>query len=150
MNRIKPGQLANALGITTDALRKQRMRDTSPYEYEVIEGRVLYDLDTLPQVVRDNIVKTTTKKTRESHYDIKSPRYWNSISKVNDRKIRNRKRSIEAEVKDRLALEHEKRITKQEHKPKKVYAYFINCNNVRPNWQPINQPEKKKDKFGYY
>ena len=60
------------------------------------------------------------------------------------------KRSIEAEVKDRLALEHEKRITKQKHKPKKVYAYFINCNNVRPNWQPINQPEKKKDKFGYY
>jgi hypothetical protein len=54
VNRIKPGQLANALGITTDALRKQRMRDTSPYEYEVIEGRVLYDLDTLPQGVRDN------------------------------------------------------------------------------------------------
>ena len=52
VNRIKPGQLANALGITTDALRKQRMRDTSPYEYEVIEGRVLYDLDTLPQGVR--------------------------------------------------------------------------------------------------
>ncbi len=127
MNRIKPGQLANALGITTDALRKQRMRDTSPYEYEVIEGRVLYDLDTLPQGVRDNIVKITEYI-----------------------KIRNRKRSIEAEVKDRLALEHEKRITKQEHKPKKVYAYFINCNNVRPNWQPINQPEKKKDKFGYY
>ena len=91
MNRIKPGQLANALGITTDALRKQRMRDTSPYEYEVIEGRVLYDLDTLPQGVRDNIVKSTTKKTRESHYNIKSPRYWNSIGKVNDKKIRNRK-----------------------------------------------------------
>ena len=141
MNRIKPGQLANALGITTDALRKQRMRDTSPYEYEVIEGRVLYDLDTLPQGVRDNIVKSTTKKTRESHYNIKSPRYWNSIGKVNDKKIRNRKRSIEAEVKDRLALEHEKRITKQEHKPNKVYAYFINCNNVRANCQPINQPE---------
>ncbi|SVE46686.1 uncharacterized protein METZ01_LOCUS499540 [marine metagenome] len=29
MNRIKPSVLANALGISTDALRKQRIRDTS-------------------------------------------------------------------------------------------------------------------------
>lgn len=77
--KIKTAQLSRALGISTDALRKQRIRDKSPYEYEVIEGRVFYNYDTLPQSVRDNIDKFTTKKTKQNHYDIKSPRYWNSI-----------------------------------------------------------------------
>ena len=67
MNKFtKPGELAKVLGITTDALRKQRMRDTSPYEYEVIEGRVLYLTNTLPPSVRDNIEKNTTKKSNKN------------------------------------------------------------------------------------
>ena len=84
MKYAKPRQLADAISVTTDALRKQRERGTSPYEYEVIEGRVLYDFITLPSSVRDNIEKNTTKRTKQNHYDIRSPRYWSSIGKIND------------------------------------------------------------------
>ena len=73
MKYVKPRQLADAISVTADALRKQRERGTSPYEYEVIEGRVLYDFITLPPSVRENIEKNTTKRTREKHYDIKDP-----------------------------------------------------------------------------
>ena len=73
MNKFtKPGPLAKVLGITTDALRKQRERGSSPYEYEVIEGRVMDHADLLPPSVRENIEKITAKKTRQSHYDILS------------------------------------------------------------------------------
>ena len=75
MNRIKPTVLANVLGISTDALRKQRIRDTSPYEYEVIEGRVFYDLDSLPPSVRDNIEKNTTKNILIPTSKMKSKRF---------------------------------------------------------------------------
>ena len=73
--KVRPSILAKALGISTDALSKQRKRDTSPYEYEVIEGRVFYESDTFPPSVRDNIEKLTTKPTKQNPYDIKSPRY---------------------------------------------------------------------------
>ena len=151
MNRIKPTVLANVLGISTDALRKQRIRDTSPYEYEVIEGRVFYDLDSLPPSVRDNIEKNTTKKTKQNHYDIKSLRYWNSIGRRNEQRIRNKNKRIEAEVQDRLAVERAKQ-TKPHEPPKlkKQYAYFIDCTNVRPNWQPLDRLNKKKKIESYY
>ena len=127
MNKFtKPGELARVLGLTTDALRKQRIRGSSPYEYEVIEGRVLYLTASLPPSVSDNIVKTTTK--------------------VNDRKIRNRARSIEAEVKDRLAIEQEKRLTKHEHKSKKVYAYFCDPFTSTNYWNSIKDYERSKQK----
>ena len=58
MKYVKPRQLADAISVTTDALRKQRERGTSPYEYEVIEGRVLYDFITLPPSVRENFELT--------------------------------------------------------------------------------------------
>ena len=32
--KIKPAQLSRVLGISTDALRKQRIRDKSPYEID--------------------------------------------------------------------------------------------------------------------
>ena len=53
--KVRPSILAKALGISTDALSKQRKRDTSPYEYEVIEGRVFYDTDSMAPSVRENI-----------------------------------------------------------------------------------------------
>lgn len=147
MNKFnKPGVLAKVLGISTDALRKQRIRDSSPYEYEVIEGRVLYLTDTFPPSVRDNIVKITTKKTRQTHEEIKSPRYWNSIGKVNDRKKRNRKRSIEAEVQDRLSEERARSIKRHEPINKKVYARWVNPYEQGNYWRSIEDYEQSKRK----
>ncbi len=62
MKYAKPRQLADAISVTTDALRKQRERGTSPYEYEVIEGRVLYHFITLPPSVRNNIERQNTNQ----------------------------------------------------------------------------------------
>ena len=144
--RIKPSQLANVLGITTDALRKQRIRGKSPYEFDVIEGRVFYDYATLPPSVRENIDKTTTKKTKQSHYDIKDPRYWNSIGKRNELKIRNMNKRIESEVQDRLAEERKKKTPSQEPRIKKQYAYWTNPNSMGNYWKSIEEYESKKKK----
>lgn len=147
MNKFtKPGELAKVLGVTTDALRKQRMRNTSPYEYEVIEGRVLYITNTLPPSVRDNIEKNTTKKTKQNHFDIKSPRYWSSIGKRNDQRIRNKKKRIEAEVQDRLALERDQQMKRHEPRTKKVYARWVNPHTNGNYWKSIEEYERSKQK----
>lgn len=144
--KVRPGQLARALGITTDALAKQRKRDTSPYEYEVIEGRVFYDMTTLPPSVRENIEKLTTTKTKQSHYDIKDPRYWNSIGKRNEQRIRNKKQRIEAVVQERLAEERRRRSSAQEPRKKKVYASWVNPYTHGNYWKSIEDYENSKKK----
>jgi hypothetical protein len=65
--KIKPSILAKALHISTDGLRKQRIRGNSPYEYEIIEGRVFYNTHTLPPSVREWCENFTSKKTRTPH-----------------------------------------------------------------------------------
>ena len=144
--KVRPGQLARALGITTDALAKQRKRDTSPYEYEVIEGRVFYDMTTLPPSVRENIEKLTTTKTKQSHYDIKDPRYWNSIGKRNEQRIRNKKQPIEAVVQERLAEKRRRSASAQEPRQKKVYASWVNPYTHGNYWKSIEDYENSKKK----
>ena len=148
----KPGVLARSLNITTDALRKQRIRDTSPYEYEVINGRVMYITSSLPPSVRKNIEKITTNKTRTPHNENKSFRYWNSIGKVNERKIQNRKKNIEAEVQGRLAEEREAWSMVKAPPIKKVYAYWINPNSIGNYWKSFDDYEnsKKKKSISFY
>ena len=149
MKYVKPRQLADAISVTTDALRKQRERGTSPYEYEVIEGRVLYDFITLPPGVRENIEKNTTKRTKEKHYDIKDPRYWNSIGKKNEQRIQQKNRRIEAKVQERLAEERAKQSPAREARTRKQYGYFFNPQRAIPNWQPLDKEEKKSFKPYY-
>ena len=144
--KVRPSILAKALGISTDALSKQRKRDTSPYEYEVIEGRVFYDTDSMAPSVRENIEKLTTKPTKQNHYDIKSPRYWNSIGKRNEQRIRNKKKRIEAEVQERLAVERAARTKVHDPKPKKVYASWVNPFTNGNYWNSIQDYERSKKK----
>jgi len=56
---IKPGILAKALNITSNALRKRRARDSDPYNYVIDSGtgRANYILEELPQSVRTNVEK---------------------------------------------------------------------------------------------
>ncbi len=142
MQYVKPRQLADAISVTTDALRKQRERGTSPYE--VIEGRVLYDFITLPPSVRENIEKNTTKRTREKHYDIKDPRYWNSIGKKNEQRIQQKNRRIEAKVQERLAEERAKQNPSRGPRPKRVYAYWSDPRITGNYWNSIEDYEKSK------
>ena len=144
--KVRPSILAKALGISTDALSKQRKRDTSPYEYEVIVGRVFYESDTFPPSVRDNIEKLTTKPTKQNHYDIKSPRYWNSIGKRNEQRIRNKKKRIEAEVQERLAVERAARAKVHEPPVRKVYVSWVNPFEGGNYWSSITDYENSKKK----
>ena len=144
MKYVKPRQLADAISVTTDALRKQRERGKSPYEYEVIEGRVLYHFITLPPSVRNNIEKNTTKRTKESHYDIKDPRYWNSIGKKNEQRIQQKNRRIEAKVQERLAEERAKQTPIREPRPKRVYAYWSDPRTTGNYWNSIEDYERSK------
>ena len=105
MERVRSGVVSKALGISTDGLRKQRQRGTSKYDYEVVDGRVFYDLNSFPPSVRSHIEKLTTKRTKQKHDDIKSPQYWNSIGRINERRIKDRKRRIEGGGQERLAEE---------------------------------------------
>ena len=146
MQYVKPRQLADAINVTTDALRKQRERGTSPYEYEVIEGRVLYDFITLPPSVRENIEKNTTKRTKEKHYDIKDPRYWNSIGKKNEQRIQQKNRRIEAKVQERLAEERAKQTPSRDPRPKRVYAYWSDPRITGNYWNSIEDYEKSKER----
>ena len=88
MSLVKPNILAEALGLTTDALRKRRSRvtkssklNTNAYDYTVTgSGRVMYQLDSLPPSVRATVEKITTKRTKQKHEDLmlKDFRYANT------------------------------------------------------------------------
>ena len=141
MNFVKPNQLSNVIGITTDALRKQRIRGTSPYEYEVIGGRVLYEFDTLPPSVRKNIEENTTKKTRRKHAEIKDFRYWNSIGKRNEQRIKLAKKKREPEPR---AVFQEQPSPNRAPRIIKHYGHIFDPRYSIPNWRPLDQVKKKK------
>jgi len=60
---IRPNQLAKMLGITASALKMRRLRGTDPYAYEIINGKVYYEWESLPKSVR---VNTNDRVTRTS------------------------------------------------------------------------------------
>tara|TARA_R100000455_G_C6243574_1_gene101844 strand:+ start:30 stop:476 length:447 start_codon:yes stop_codon:yes gene_type:complete len=140
--RVKPSKLASALGITTDALRKQRIRGTSKYEYEIIEGRVFYNTDTLPPSVREMSEFSTTKKTRTPHEQNKSPRYWNSIGKRNEQRIRDAKKR--KEEKESRSMRRDQSYRNQE--PKKNYGGWVNAYTSSNYWKSISDYERSKKK----
>ena len=107
---------------------------------------MFYDMTTLPASVRENIEKLTTTKTKQSHYDIKDPRYWNSIGKRNEQRIRNKKQRIEAVVQERLAEERRRRYSAQEPRQKKVYASWVNPYTHGNYWKSIEDYENSKKK----
>ena len=153
MERVRSGIVSKALGISTDGLRKQRQRGKSKYNYEVVDGRVFYDLNSFSPSVRSHIEKLTTKRTKQKHDDIKSPRYWNSIGRINERRIKDKKRRIEAEVQERLAEERAEQYHNNGPLKKRVYAKWVDPHTVGNWWDSIEAYEnsKKKKTFkGYY
>jgi|TARA_B100001059_G_C17770305_1_gene548015 hypothetical protein len=134
MSLVKPNIVAEALGITTDALRKRRSRGTTkssklssssnmevlstsnlvPSENEPIDyivtgtGRVMYETTLLDPSVRSNVEKITTKRTKLAHEERmrKDFRYANSLGKVNERKKRIHQQEVDRRAKE--VLEREK------------------------------------------
>ena len=164
MSLVKPNILAEALGITTDALRKRRHRvtkssnlSTDAYDYIVTgSGRVMYQLDSVPQSVRGTVEKITTKRTKQKHEDLmlKDFRYANSLGKVNARK----KKIHEAEVleaakklREKEKIGHMKlREGREPRRTESNYIFPINVKQLQPNWKPLHASRNTKKDFSYY
>ena len=105
---IKPGVLAKALNITTNALRKRRARDSDPYDYVIDSGtgRANYILEELPESVRTNVEKITKRGTNRSHEQAMKEdwKYANTLGKANARRIK----IHEDEVAEKAKLQREK------------------------------------------
>ena len=141
MDFVKPTQLSRVIGITPDGLRKQRIRGSSPYEYEIIGGKVLYNVSSLPPSVRENIEDTTKKKTRRKHEDLlKDHRYMHGLGKINERKKQLAKKKV-----PRSDFQVPSR---NNHKPriKKQYAYWSNPYALGNHWNSIEDYENSKKK----
>ena len=160
---IKPGVLAKALNVTTNALRKRRMRDSDPYDYLIDSstGRSNYILEELPQSVRTNVEKITKRGTNRSHEQAmkEDMRYANSIGKRNARRIK----IHEDEVAEKAKLQREKeeraalmmKVRRDPRKTEKDYVKWTSGYTIGNYWNSIEDYEcdkiKKKKKFkGYY
>ena len=143
--KIKPSILAKALHISTDGLRKQRIRGNSPYEYEIIEGRVFYNTHTLPPSVREWCENFTSKKTRTPHKQNKSPRYWNSIGKRNEIRIRNKQKRLKEEER-RAELRGPFTSNNEPRNNINKYVSWVNPHTTGNYWNSIEDYEKSKKK----
>ncbi len=160
---IKPGVLAKALNVTTNALRKRRIRDSDPYDFVIDSstGRANYILEELPESVRTNVEKITKRGTNRSHEQAMKEdwKYANTLGKANARRIK----IHEDEVAEKAKLQKEKEerhalMQKARRDPRRVekdYCYWTNAHEVSNYWDSIEDYEryknKKKKKFtGYY
>ena len=164
MSLVKPNILAEALGLTTDALRKRRYRvtksaklNTNAYDYTVTgSGRVMYYLDSLPPSVRATVEKITTKRTKQKHEDLmlKDFRYANSLGKVNARRKKMHQEEVaEAarKLREKEQIAHMKlRASREPYRKENDYIKWVYQNEMTPNWKPIHEPIKKKKNCNYY
>ena len=160
---IKPGVLAKALNITTNALRKRRARDSDPYDYVIDSGtgRANYILEELPESVRTNVERITKRGTNRSHEQAmkEDMRYANSIGRRNARRIAIHEDEVLAKAKllkeqeERAALMRKAR--RDPRKTEKDYVKWTSGYTIGNYWNSIEDYErdkiKKKKKFtGYY
>jgi len=164
MSLVKPNILAEALGLTTDALRKRRYRvtksaklNTNAYDYTVTgSGRVMYYLDSLPPSVRATVEKITTKRTKQKHEDLmlKDFRYANSLGKVNARRKKMHQEEVaEAarKLREKEQIAHMKlRASRDPRRTESNYIFPINVKQLQPNWKPLNASRNTKKDFSYY
>lgn len=160
---IKPGVLAKALNVTTNALRKRRMRDSDPYDYLIDSstGRSNYILEELPENVRTNVEKITKRGTNRSHEQAMKEdwKYVNTLGKVNAKRIKihedevAEKAKLQREKEERAALMMKAR--RDPRKTEKDYVKWTTGYTIGNYWNSIEDYErdkiKKKKKFtGYY
>ena len=160
---IKPGVLAKVLNVTTNALRKRRMRDSDPYDYLIDSstGRANYILEELPESVRTNVEKITKRGTNRSHEQAMKEdwKYANTLGKANARRIK----IHEDEVAEKAKLQREKeeraalmrKVRRDPRKTEKDYVMWTSGYTIGNYWNSIEDYErdkiKKKKKFtGYY
>ena len=149
MQFIRPKNLAYHLGVTTNALKKQRQRGTGKYEYEVVGGKVFYIRESLPPSVRDNL--GPGDMVPGTHETNKSPRYWNSIGRVNEQRRQRHRAAIKACVRETLAEERvreaaQRNVTTTTCGSRSLHDYV---RWVDP-FEPVQSKPRKKNTGPYY
>ena len=161
MSLVQPNIIAEALGITSNALRKRRVsgKNTDNFDYIVTEsGRALYKYDSLPQSVRVNVDKITTKRKRQDHENrMKNDfRYANSIGKYNARRKALIQKEIDKKAKElfekekiaRLKLQ-EQRSRDREPRSENNYVFWTDARTSGNYWKSYADYEKSKKKKSF-
>ena len=94
---IRPNQLAKMLGITASALKMRRLRGTDPYTYEIINGKVYYEWESLPESVRVNTNVTESHGHQASRYPL------SQLRNINEQRARRHQVRIKGYVRDALS-----------------------------------------------
>ena len=168
MKLVKPNIVAQALGITTNALRKRRIRGTKSsnsdpvdaFRYNVSStGFVSYYLEDLPPSVRENVESITTQRTKRDHdWLMKNDfKYSRTIGRNNDRKKRIKQEEIDRRAKKLLEEEQLRQLKRRENidpiRTEKNYVYWCDPNSMGNHWNSIKEYEdskKKKSTSPYY
>ena len=168
MELVKPNIVAQALGITTNALRKRRIRGTKSsnsdpvdaFRYNVSStGFVSYYLEDLPPSVRENVKRITTERTKRDHdWLMKNDfKYSRTIGRNNDRKKRIKQEEIDRRAKKLLEDQKIAHMKRRENidpiRTERNYVYWCNPNDMGNHWNSIKEYEdskKKKKNSPYY
>ena len=177
MSFLKPHQVAAALGVTTSALRMRRFRGSETIDYIVnSKGRVMYlaesldkHIDTfyisqrvgksIPGVANSYDFKTAAEPRRNSHKDLKKDlRYMHSIGKINERRIKQKEKSIQKELdeeKKRISfnkakLQEQRSRGLGSRKVESDYIRWLHKDEIIPNYKPIHETRNTKKDFNYY
>ena len=144
MKLVKPNIVAQALGITTNALRKRRIRGTKSsnsdpvdaFRYNVSStGFVSYYFEDLPPSVRENVKRITTERTKRDHdWLMKNDfKYSRTIGRNNDRKKRIKQEEIDRRAKKLLEEQKIAHMKRRENieptRTERNYVYWCNPNN---------------------
>ncbi len=94
---IRPNQLAKMLGVTASALKMRRLRGTDPYTYEIINGKVYYEWESLPESVRVNTNVTESHGHQASRYPL------SQLRNINEQRAKRHRVRIRGYVRDALS-----------------------------------------------
>ena len=169
MSLVKPKLVAEALGITTDALKKRRLRGTKSSNSAFLNdassyfvsdtGKVSYILEKLPPSVREYVERSTTNGTKKDHnYLMKNDfKYMRTIGRANERRINIKQEEIDRRAKKLLEEEQLRQLKRRENidpiRTEKNYVYWCDPNDMGNYWNSYKEYEdskKKKSNTPYY
>ena len=169
MSLVKPKLVAEALGITTDALKKRRLRGTKSSNSAFLNdassyfvsdtGKVSYILEKLPPSVREYVERSTTNGTKKDHnYLMKNDfKYMRTIGRANERRINIKQEEIDRRAKklleDQKIAQLKLRENREPRRTEKNYCYWTNAYEPGNHWNSIQEYEdskKKKSNSLYY
>ena len=158
MSLVQPNIIAEALGITSNALRKRRVSGNNKDNLDYIvtsSGRALYKYDSIPPDVRVIVDKITIKRNRQPHDDrMKNDfRYANSLGKYNARRKALIQKEIDKKAKELLEEQkiakmklNENRSGSRDNWKENNYVKWVDARTPGNYWKSYSDYEKSKKK----